>query len=93
MTEYDPVRLGIDLGGTKIEGIALDARGRTLVRRRIATPQSDYAGTVAAVAGLVASMEDELGRPGRRGPGLRSAADGRDLDSVHEHGAAGAPGW
>ncbi len=73
MTEYDPVRLGIDLGGTKIEGIALDARGRTLVRRRIATPQSDYAGTVAAVAGLVASMEDELGRPGSVGVGIPGA--------------------
>jgi fructokinase len=80
MTEHDPIRLGIDLGGTKIEGIALDAGGRDLLRRRIATPQGDYEGTVAAVAGLVASMEKELGRRGSVGvgtPGAVSPATGR----------------
>ena len=48
-----PLRLGIDLGGTKIEIIALDAGGRELLRRRTPTPQTDYPATVAAVADLV----------------------------------------
>ena len=55
------IRIGIDLGGTKIEGIALDRGGRELARRRIATPREDYPGTVAAIAGLVASLEGACG--------------------------------
>jgi len=51
------MRIGIDLGGTKIEGILLDRDGGTLARRRIPTPRHDYAGTVAAIAGLVADLE------------------------------------
>ena len=80
MSEPDHLRLGIDLGGTKIEGIALDAHGRDLLRRRVPTPRGDYQGTVAAVAGLVASMEGELGRRGSVGvgiPGAVSPATGR----------------
>ncbi len=73
MTERQLLRLGIDLGGTKIEGIALDGRGRDLLRRRIPTPQGDYQGTVAAVAGLVAAMEAELGRRGSVGVGIPGA--------------------
>ncbi len=46
-------RIGIDLGGTKIEALALDAAGREAFRKRIATPREDYRATVAAVAGLV----------------------------------------
>lgn len=60
------VLLGVDLGGTKIECAALDPRSGFLARRRVATPQGDYAGTVAAIAALVASVEQELGLvPGR----------------------------
>ncbi len=55
------IRIGIDLGGTKIEGIALDGAGRELARRRVATPQGDYQGTVAAVTELVASLEQRAG--------------------------------
>ena len=47
------MRLGIDLGGTKIEIIALGDGGETLLRQRIATPQGDYLATVMAIAGLV----------------------------------------
>ncbi|WP_211364188.1 ROK family protein [Propionivibrio limicola] len=74
-----PLRIGIDLGGTKIEIIALDETGNELLRRRVATPQGDYAGTVAAVAGLVARVERELGRCGTVGvgiPGAESVATG-----------------
>lgn len=73
------MRLGIDLGGTKIEIIALDDDGRELLRQRIATPQGDYMGTVMAVAGLVEAVEARLGRRGSLGigiPGAESLASG-----------------
>src|SRR5580693_10649038 len=54
-------RIGVDLGGTKIEAAAIDRDGGVQVRRRIATPAGDYAGTIAAVAALVRGIEDELG--------------------------------
>jgi fructokinase len=54
------VRIGIDLGGTKIEGIALDDLGQTRVRRRISAPRGDYGETLRAVTGLVAVIESEL---------------------------------
>jgi fructokinase len=54
-------RIGIDLGGTKIEGAALDRDGIVCARRRIATPVGDYASTVAAIAELVRTIETELG--------------------------------
>jgi fructokinase len=67
------MRLGIDLGGTKIEIIAVDRDGRELLRRRVATPRGDYAATVAAIAGLVAAAERELGRRGTVGIGIPGA--------------------
>jgi len=54
-------RIGVDLGGTKIEALALAADGSELVRRRVATPQGDYAGTVQRTAHLVLSIETEIG--------------------------------
>ncbi|BBK36882.1 N-acetylglucosamine kinase [Allostella sp. ATCC 35155] len=53
-------RIGIDLGGTKIEAILLDREGGELARRRIATPPRDYAGTIAAIAGLVGALERDF---------------------------------
>lgn len=58
------MRLGVDLGGTKIEIIALDADGSVRLRERMATPQGDYDATVEAVAGLVEAAEGRLGRMG-----------------------------
>lgn len=63
------LRLGIDLGGTKIEIIALDDAGRELVRRRVPTPKGDYEATLKAVADLVADAETELGSAGTVGIG------------------------
>ncbi|RMG30969.1 MAG: ROK family protein [Gammaproteobacteria bacterium] len=74
------MHLGIDLGGTKIEILALDREGRTRLRRRIPTPRHDYAGTLEAIAGLVEAAERELGRPCTVGigtPGTRSRRTGR----------------
>ncbi len=73
------LRIGVDLGGTKMEVIALAADGRELLRRRLRTPQGDYAATIAAVAGLVKAAESELGRRGSVGigiPGAESRASG-----------------
>ncbi len=73
------LRLGIDLGGSKIEIAALDATGNELLRRRIATPQRDYPATLRAIAGLVTATETALGRRGSVGlgiPGAESAHTG-----------------
>jgi fructokinase len=67
------VRIGIDLGGTKIEGIALDAAGGVLVRRRVTTPQTDYRATVDAIASLVTAIENETGESGTVGVGMPGA--------------------
>lgn len=67
------LRIGIDLGGTKIEIIGLATDGRELLRRRIATPQGDYRATLSAIAGLVATAEAELGQTGSVGIGIPGA--------------------
>jgi fructokinase len=55
------MRIGIDLGGTKIEAIALDDDGCERFRRRIVSPRGDYAATIEAVAGLVEEAERVVG--------------------------------
>ena len=55
------IRLGVDLGGTKMEIVALDADGCQRLRRRIATPRQGYEATLAAIAELVRATERELG--------------------------------
>jgi len=67
------LRIGVDLGGTKIEIIALATDGTPLLRRRVATPQGDYLATVMAVAGLVEAAEQELGQRGSVGIGIPGA--------------------
>lgn len=54
-------RIGIDLGGTKIEAAALDDSGAMHRRQRIPTPIGDYAGTIAAIGALVGRIEGEIG--------------------------------
>src|SRR5262245_33775451 len=51
------LRIGIDLGGTKIEGLALAADGRELERRRVPAPRGDYDHTVRAIVDLVSAIE------------------------------------
>ncbi len=63
------VRIGIDLGGTKIEVLALDEHGRELARRRIATPRT-YEGTLDALADLVSDVERSAGGTGSVGIGI-----------------------
>ena len=73
------LKLGVDLGGTKIEIIALD-NGIQRLRRRVLTPQGDYQQTVARIVSLVEDCERELGQRGSVGvgiPGTRSPDHGR----------------
>ncbi|HEY0929441.1 MAG TPA: ROK family protein [Gemmatimonas sp.] len=63
------VRIGIDLGGTKIEGIALNADGAELARLRVPTPRS-YDATVAAITALVHQLEAQIGARGTVGMGI-----------------------
>ncbi len=67
------MRIGVDLGGTKIEAIALGEDGAVLGRRRIATPRGDYGATLAAVAELVAALEGGLARQASVGVGIPGA--------------------
>jgi len=67
------LRIGVDLGGTKIAIIALDGNGVVLTRRRITTPREDYPATVDAIAALVHAVEAELGRRGSVGVGIPGA--------------------
>jgi fructokinase len=72
------VRIGIDLGGTKIEAIALDANGRERFRHRVPTPRGNYVATVEAVVSLVALGEAVVGSStvGVGMPGVVSRATG-----------------
>jgi len=67
------VRAGIDLGGTKIEAIALDDAGQSLVCKRISTP-SGYDAAIRGVAGLVTELERQTGRIERVGVGHPGSA-------------------
>jgi fructokinase len=64
------VRIGIDVGGTKIEGLALGDDGQTLVRTRVAAPQGDYSRTVSAIVDLVHAIERQTGAHGTVGVGI-----------------------
>ena len=73
------MRIGIDLGGTKIEGISIGDDGSERLRRRIAAPRGDYGHTLAAVTALVRDIEGEVGLGGTVGigiPGTISPASG-----------------
>lgn len=67
------LRLGIDLGGTKIEIAAFDAAGHERLRQRVATPQGDYRATLQAIVGLVEGVESELQMRGTVGIGMPGA--------------------
>ncbi|MGF7161226.1 fructokinase [Rhodoligotrophos appendicifer] len=64
------LRIGIDLGGTKIAGYALSDAGETLAVRRRPTPRFDYQGTIAAIGAVVSDLETELESVGTVGIGM-----------------------
>lgn len=67
------MRIGVDVGGTKIETIALGDEGRELYRRRITTPKEDYEATIGAIVDLVRRAERELKERGTVGVGIPGA--------------------
>jgi fructokinase len=67
------MRIGIDLGGTKIEAIILDEAGTIPFRERRTTPKGDYDGTIEAIADLVAAADRFVGRPCTVGIGMPGA--------------------
>lgn len=80
-----PMRIGIDLGGTKIEAIALDLEGSERFRRRVSTPATDYNAIIRSIAELVETAERELGIAGSTvgvaTPGALSPVTGRIKNS------------
>jgi len=74
------MRIGVDLGGTKIEAVALDGQGEILIRQRVATPVGDYTATLRIITELVLSLERTLGQSGSVGiatPGAIAPDTGR----------------
>jgi len=67
------MRIGIDLGGTKIEGLALDDSGKEILRQRIDTPQGNYQATIAAIVNLVQLLEANTQQTGTVGVGIPGA--------------------
>jgi fructokinase len=77
--ESNTMRIGIDLGGTKIEGLVLDVAGTERARLRVATPQGPYEETIEAIVRVVAELERQVGaacRVGLATPGAISPATG-----------------
>ena len=71
------LRIGIDLGGTKTEALALDEAGRERCRKRVATPRGSYDEILSALVALIESVEAECGERGSIGlgiPGITSPA-------------------
>jgi fructokinase len=73
------IRIGVDLGGTKIEALALDGAGHELCRKRVPTPRGSYDEIVSAVVALIRLVDDACGEQGSIGigiPGIASPATG-----------------
>ena len=79
-------RIGVDLGGTKIEAVALEAGGREAFRKRVPTPRGDYAGTVRAIAGLVRDAGE-----GTVGIGIPGAMSGEVVKNANSNWLIGKP--
>ena len=80
------MRIGVDLGGTKIEAVALDDGGRECFRKRVPTPRGEYEGTVDAIAALV----KEAGE-GTVGIGIPGAMTGEVVKNANSNWLIGRP--
>jgi len=76
MPNSNKLRIGVDLGGTKIEFVALERDGRELHRNRVATPRGDYEATVRAIKEGVEEIERQLGRSATVGVGIPGTISG-----------------
>lgn len=70
MAKQSLLRLGIDLGGTKIAGAVLDRSGGVVATQTIASPQNDYRATLHAIAGLIDRLERDIGGTCSLGVGM-----------------------
>jgi fructokinase len=75
-------RIGIDLGGTKIEALALSPEGEEYGRRRVPTPRGDYDATLQAAAGLTSALVAAVGRENVAGVGIVKPAPQRLVPRV-----------
>lgn len=80
--------IGIDWGGTKIEGVAMEKDGRELLRLRQDTPRHDYPGCIAAVKAMIDRLEAETGRTGSIGIGIPGS-----LEPVSRLGKGASSTW
>jgi len=71
------MRIGVDLGGTKIEVVALEGK-QTLLRERVATPKGEYAATIKAISDLVATAEKAVGKFGTVDVGMPGTISPQD---------------
>ena len=69
--------IGIDWGGTKIEGVAMERDGRELLRLREATPRYDYEGCLKAIRAMVDALEAKTARKGHVGIGIPGSLEPR----------------
>ncbi len=80
--------IGIDWGGTKIEGVAMEADGRELLRVREVTPRHDYFGCIAIIKDMIASIETKTGLTGSVGIGIPGS-----LEPVSRLGKGASSTW
>lgn len=80
--------IGIDWGGTKIEGIAMDGEGRELLRLRENTPRHDYVGCIATIRGIIEGLESQTGQKGTVGIGIPGS-----LEPVSRLGKGASSTW
>ena len=80
--------IGIDWGGTKIEGVAMAPDGRELLRLREATPRHDYKGCLTAIRTMIAALEEKTGQRGSIGIGIPGS-----LEPVSRLGKGASSTW
>lgn len=80
--------IGIDWGGTKIEGVALTPSGVELARHRVDTPRGDYAGCLEQIVAMIARLEDQTGQRGSVGIGIPGS-----LEPVSRLGKGASSTW
>src|SRR5688572_18438874 len=79
-------RIGVDLGGTKIEAVALESGGREAFRKRVPTPRGDFEATVNAITGLVKDAGE-----GSVGIGIPGAMSGEVVKNANSNWLIGRP--
>src|SRR5690606_5369542 len=82
------VLIGIDWGGTKIEGVAMEPDGRELLRLRQDTPRHDYFGCIRMIKEMIDGLETQTGRSGSVGIGIPGS-----LEPVSRLGKGASSTW